>query len=74
LSQIKNSFNNLDIELENYLNKFEIKFSSILHPLDNKNKLEIKNYFECTDHLNENGHIILKDIVRNKLIALDERY
>lgn len=70
----KNAYNNLDIDLENYLNKLGIKFSSLLESKVTNKKLEIKNYFDCTDHLSEDGHISLKDIIKDRLISLDEKY
>ncbi len=69
-----NAQNNLDKELENYLKQFGVKFSSILQSEGMSKKLEIKNYFNCTDHLNENGQIILKDIIKNRLLSINELY
>lgn len=69
-----NSKNNLDTELGSYLKKFGVKFSSILESQNKKKKLGIKNYFNCTDHLNENGQKIFKEIIRDRLAIINEKY
>ena len=62
------------MELESYLKKIGVNFFSILKTDDISRKMEIKDYFNCTDHLNENGQITLKNIIKNHLISINEQY
>lgn len=66
--------NKLDKNLNSYLEKFGVNFFSFLSPDDSNNRLQITNYFECTDHLNEEGHKIFKNIIRNNLLSINEEY
>jgi len=69
-----NAENNLDKEMEKYLKKFGVKFFSILQTGGISKKMEIKDYFNCTDHLKENGQIRLKNIIKNQLVSINEQY
>lgn len=70
----KKAQNNLDLELYNYLKELGVKFSGILDTKNKQNKIDIQNYFDCTDHFNENGHQVLKDIIINELSIMNEKY
>ena len=68
-----NSKNNLDINLKNYLDNLEVKFFEIIK-FDQENELKIKNYFICSDHLNEEGQKIFANIVKERLISINEKF
>lgn len=65
--------NNLDRELEDYLDIYDIKFFNVMELETLRNKLTLNNYFACNDHMNEIGHKVLAKIVIDELLLIDEK-
>lgn len=69
-----NSENNLDNELKRYLDNMDVKFFKIMQLNDKNNMIELDSYFTCNDHFNEDGQRILSNIIKEKLLLIDEKY
>lgn len=69
----KDAKNNLDKELKEYLDIYNVKFFNVMELETLKNKLTLNSYFDCNDHMNEIGHQILAKIVKDELLLIDEK-